>query len=292
MSGALQAVFQNQRSFGYGPPPAPSQLEYTTSGSYSWVVPSGLVSACVLTVGGGGASGSSGSNVSGGGGGGGGLAYVNALSVTPGETLTLVVGAGGVETGGAGGLSEVKRGATVLTQATGGTGGASAVGGGNVIYAPGGTATVGTGGSGGAGGQPLSNTGGGGGGGAAGYSGNGGNGGSGNSDNYPGTAGAGGGGGGGPGYTQGSAGGGGVGILGEGASGAYLGRGADGQGGSGGSNGVRATTAGQITGGSYGGGAGAEEDDTSIAGTRGGVGAVRILWGDGRAFPSTNTGNV
>ena len=66
MSGALQAVFQNQRSFG----PAPGQLEYTTTGTYSWVVPSGLLSACFLTVGGGGGSAESGSNDAGGGGGG------------------------------------------------------------------------------------------------------------------------------------------------------------------------------------------------------------------------------
>ena len=272
-------------SFGV-PPPDPSQLEYTTNGTYSWVVPTGLLSACFLTVGGGGASGSSGANISGGGGGGGGLAYANAVSVTPGETLTVVVGAGGVQTGGSGGLSEVKRGATALTKSTGGVGGHSTVDG---YEAPGGTASVGTGGTGGSGGEPGNNTGGGAGGGAGGYSGNGGNGGARNSDSLPGTAGAGGGGGGGEGGNAGSRGGGGVGLLGQGTSGSY---GAAGNGGSGGTDGVIATTNGQITGGSYGGGAGAEEDDTVIDGTKGGVGAVRIIWGSGRAFPSTNTGNV
>jgi hypothetical protein len=68
-------------------------------------------------------------------------------------------------------------------------------------------------------------------------------------------------------------GGGGVGILGQGANGS-----ANGGGGSGGSNG------GSI-GGAYGGGGGTD-------GNNGGTGAVRIIWGAGRSFPSTNTGNV
>jgi hypothetical protein len=39
----------------------------------------------------------------------------------------------------------------------------------------------------------------------------------------------------------------------------------------------------------YGGG-GAGQDGAN--GGNGGRGAIRILWGDGRFFPSTNTGNV
>jgi hypothetical protein len=39
----------------------------------------------------------------------------------------------------------------------------------------------------------------------------------------------------------------------------------------------------------YGGGGGGA---TSGASRAGGGGAVRIIWGTGRAFPSTNTGNV
>jgi hypothetical protein len=37
MSGALQAVFQNQRSFGT----AASSQSYTAAGTYSWVAPTG-----------------------------------------------------------------------------------------------------------------------------------------------------------------------------------------------------------------------------------------------------------
>jgi hypothetical protein len=58
-------------------------------------------------------------------------------------------------------------------------------------------------------------------------------------------------------------------------------------GGSGGANGVSGGA-----GGAYGGGGGACEDDTNRSGLRGGVGAVRIIWGNGRAYPSTNTADV
>jgi hypothetical protein len=42
------------------------------------------------------------------------------------------------------------------------------------------------------------------------------------------------------------------------------------------------------------GGGGAESGGGSASGylPAGGGGAVRIIWGSGRAFPSTNTGNV
>ena len=49
MSGALQAVFQNQRSFA----PPPGQQAYTTVGTFSFVVPSGVTSVAAVTVGGG-----------------------------------------------------------------------------------------------------------------------------------------------------------------------------------------------------------------------------------------------
>ena len=49
MSGALQAVFQNQRSFGTG---AGSQ-SYTSAGCYSWVAPAGVTSVSVVAIGGG-----------------------------------------------------------------------------------------------------------------------------------------------------------------------------------------------------------------------------------------------
>jgi hypothetical protein len=61
VSGALQAVFQNQRSFGA----APGQQAYTTAGTYSWVAPVGVTKVSVIAVGGGGG----GRNTGGGGGG-------------------------------------------------------------------------------------------------------------------------------------------------------------------------------------------------------------------------------
>jgi hypothetical protein len=51
-------------------------------------------------------------------------------------------------------------------------------------------------------------------------------------------------------------------------------------------------------GGTYGGGGGCGPDPSpgpdnpSITYGIGGAGAVRIIWGTGRSFPSTNTGNV
>ena len=47
------------------------------------------------------------------------------------------------------------------------------------------------------------------------------------------------------------------------------------------------------TGGNYGGGGGGQSDDGSNSiGCNGGDGAVRIIWGSGREFPSTNTADV
>jgi len=68
MSGALQAVFQNQRSFG----PPTSQQAYTTAGTYSWVAPAGVTKVSIVVVGANdGFRGSA-------------LSYKNNISVTPG----------------------------------------------------------------------------------------------------------------------------------------------------------------------------------------------------------------
>lgn len=120
-----------------------------------------------------------------------------------------------------------------------------------------------------------------GGGGAGGYTGNGGVGGAASS---PGVAGAGGGGGSGGGYDavfgSPAGGGGGTGILGQGANGAGgVNMTAGGGGGSGGANGGGGWEGGRGAGGKYGGGGD-------------GTGAVRIIWGAYRSFPSTNTGNL
>ena len=150
---------------------------------------------------------------------------------------------------------------------------------------------------------------GGGGGGAGGYAGNGGNGGSAGSRGAEPTNGNGGGGGGG-GANRGGGGaggpGGGGGVLGQGANGVAgtQSLGANGIPGGAGSGGVGRKYGGGAVGasGSYTanqGGALAYKNNVpvtpgqvvsiSIAGTNG---AVRIIWGPGRAFPSTNTGNV
>jgi len=307
------------------------QQAFTTAGTFTWVVPTGVTSCSVVCVGGG-AGGSSGST--GVAGGGGALAYVNNISLTPGESMTVVVGSGGsrgvwntTSYGQNGSASTFSRSATVLVQANGGNGQLSG-------STAGGTVGVGTGGS---GGQGLY-----GGGGAGGYSGNGGNG-SGTSGGN-GSAGSGGGAGGaadsqdqyialqqtysppnsGPfGSTYqylvircGTGSGGGVGILGSGSNGAAgvsgVRSGGGGGGGSSGSNGSTSTTSGVSDGGAYGGGGATRyeqyfvyEDNTGSevgvdnylsVGTNGASGAVRIIFpatgAVTRSFPSTNTGNL
>ena len=83
-----------------------SNLAYFTStGTTTWTVPQGVTSVSVLAVagGGGGGGGNTASTVgNGGGGGGGGVVYNSSYSVTPGQIITVAVGAGG-SAGGAGG---------------------------------------------------------------------------------------------------------------------------------------------------------------------------------------------
>jgi len=80
----------NQQMLAGGAPVVVGQQAYTTAGSYTWVCPDGVTSVSVVCIGGGGMS----SNISNGGGGGGGLDYVNDISVIPGSSYTVVVGAG------------------------------------------------------------------------------------------------------------------------------------------------------------------------------------------------------
>lgn len=204
------------------------QAIYTTPGTYSWTAPTGVTKVSVVAVGGGGAGQisrgfSSGSMQSAGGGGGGGLGWKNNISVTPGQSYTVVVGAGGVGgtsgtqnparvNGGPGGNSYFANTSTVV-----GYGGS----GGQTSSASGGSYVGDGGGSGGSGYYETSWDAGGGGG-AGGYFGNGGAGG-----RNSGSNGSGGGGGGGSSaeyYFYGSSEsvggyGGGVGIFGAGASG-------------------------------------------------------------------------
>ena len=248
---------------------APGQQVFTSSGTFT--VPAGVTSICAVAVGRGqnGAAGD-GMGMPGRGGEGGTLSYTNALSVTPGESLTVTIA---TSTSGSTGETTLKRSSTVLLAARAGgqTSGQANVG---TSFA-GGTAPAPAGGYGS------------GGGGAGGYSGAGGAGGS---FAGGGSAGSGGsGGGGGSAAAAASGGGGGVGLLGAGSNGAAgIGNGGGGGGGSGGGAGASGGTG--SAGGGYGGGGGG--GDINNAGGSGGGGAVRIIWGAGRSFPSTNTGDV
>tara|TARA_B100000287_G_scaffold428434_1_gene479846 strand:+ start:618 stop:3221 length:2604 start_codon:yes stop_codon:yes gene_type:complete len=299
------------------------QKEYTVVGTYSWTCPADVTSVCVVCVGGGG--GSSG-GAGGAGGAGGGLGWKNNISVTPGQSYTVVVGDGGagVEWSSPGNLTPSGENGgdsyfinTSTVKGGGGQGGPYPVLQGSLGPGVGGDYTGDGGGNGGDGGGAGTGNNGTGGGGAGGYSGNGGNGGNntGGGAGQDGTGGAGGGGGvpssGGNGT---AAGGGGTGIWGEGTSGtgglALSNENAGGRGGSphwmGGMREDPATGArlsgqgryppysqgatlntGDIAGGTYGGGAGAEGGGS--AAYKGASGAVRIIWGAGRSFPSTNT---
>ena len=251
------------------------QVQFTESGTYSWTCPAGVYQISAVCIGGGGRGGIQEFSSSGGAGGGAGLGWKNNISVTPGQSYTVVVGAASQDSyfinnttvkGGKGGNAEDSGTSTF----TGGTGGSY----------------VGDGGGNGGNGGTSGGTDGGGGGGAGGYSGNGGAGGSGGTGVSGGNGSGGAGGGGSDGYFNGSPGpggkGGGTGILGEGASGSGgIGNAqSNGQDGSPGSGGV-ATMFG-------GGGRGSYQNNPST----GGAGAVRLIWGRNRSYPSTNTGDV
>jgi cysteine-rich repeat protein len=277
-------------------PPA-GQAQFTSPGTVLWEVPAGVSKISVLGVGAGGGGGGGTDDSNGGrGGGGGALVFANSVPVTPGEILTLVVGGGGEPgthsaSGKEGGATELRRGATVLLRAAGGSGGGGMAGPGvaggeaNVPALP-----LQTGGGSGGGSGVSGASGGSGGGGAGGYTGTGGAGGT---EMVIGNAGAGGGGAGGDGSNDFGAGaGGGVGLQGLGAngqaqaSGTAL-NGAAGGGGSGGAAGSAGSQGGPGgTGGAFGGGGGGAWDTPNGTGGKGGGGALRFLWGGGRSFPS------
>lgn len=296
-AGSATAVYPNVAS-GTG-------MTNSTTGTFIWTCPSNVYSVSVVAVGGGG----SGGNGAASGGSGGGLGYRNNIPVTPGNTYTVVTGAGGAAsttaTGNPGGNSYFI--STSIVAGFGGGGGLQ----GSSGYVGG---YVGDGGgNGGTGGSSTAYPGGGGG--AGGYAGAGGNGGNGNIGQIsqvggnP-VTGSGGGGGGSSGYDSVygapyAGGGGGVGLLGlgsDGVGGAWVGGGFGiyvGQAGTGGSGGATGGTAtGSIApyggldgtgragvGGAYGGGGGAGESGSGY----GGVGAVRIIWGQSRIFPNDVT---
>lgn len=273
------------------------QQAYTTAGTYSWTAPQGVTSVCVVCVGGGGGgSRNTSADVAGNGG--------DSYFI---DTST-VAGFGGTR----GGPTSGTQGQINATYGRGG--GYVGDGGGNGGYSLNGS-------------NPFY-----GGGGAGGYTGNGGNGGDGNGSGIITVAGGNGSGGGGGGGAWASGGGVGILGQGSNGIGSPTGTaGGVGQptGGSGGGSGVQYPNGNNATGfvgGAYGGGgAGTYEISggggglgwknnipvtpgqsytvvVGAGGTRdpgapafcgaGGSGAVRIIWGADRAFPSTNTGNL
>lgn len=257
------------------PPPTTGQAEYITPGTYSWTAPAGITSVCVVCVGGGGAGFSSSTSSLQASGGGGGLGWKNNITVVPGQSYTVVVGLGGRQASLGGAITNaqdsyfIQANDNAYATGKGGISGTSQTGGiGGVHYGDGG----GNGGN----GVARNSANGAGGGGAGGYSGNGASGintGSGQGVAAPTGSGAGGAGG-----TNGN-GGGGVGIYGRGADG-----GPWGEGGSGGGNGGFYGSSG-----AYGGGG---STHYNIYYAPPADGAVRIIWGPGRAFPATNTGDL
>ena len=74
---------------------AQTTVPFTTPGTTSWTAPAGVTSATVQAWGGGGAGGGATGNPAEGGGGAGGQYAIKVIAVTPGNSYTVVVGAGG-----------------------------------------------------------------------------------------------------------------------------------------------------------------------------------------------------
>jgi len=269
------------------------QIIYTEPGTYTFTVPDNVYHLSAVCIGGGGAGawGQTGREQSGGGGGG--LRFINYLPVTPGEILTVIVGAGGLtpatnnSNGGNGGASNIKRGANTLIEAGGGSGSVY-INGASTGGAGGQGTTIGAGPFGGFVGGSFGGDGGdsdaainGGGGGASGYYGSGGEGASPLFIPVGSASGAFGG------DTDGTiaGGGGGVGLLGGASANTTIAS----QGNFGGTNGGSAGTSGN--GGLYGGGGGGADGNTQPQ-TNGGSGGVRIIWSSNREYPNSRVANI
>jgi hypothetical protein len=72
--------------YGDAPPAPPGQVYFTTFGTHTWTVPAGVTSISVAAVGAGGSA------LGGSGGGGGGLGWKNNIAVTPGQVYTYNIG--------------------------------------------------------------------------------------------------------------------------------------------------------------------------------------------------------
>lgn len=114
--------------------PASGSVTFNTPGTYTWVVPPGVFTATLnMAGGGGGGAGSTEVGNGGGGGGGGGAGFVQneSYAVTPGETITIQVGAGGGGGGFIGRTTEPPPGADGASSSVTGTGGTRVVSGGH-----------------------------------------------------------------------------------------------------------------------------------------------------------------
>ena len=265
---------------------AVGQENFLTAGTYTWTCPTGVFLVSAVCIGGGGhgydqnESGSGGSNVPGGGGG---LGWKNNIPVTPGQTYTVKVGAESYDNLGISGASFTGNGSgdsyfiNASTVFGGGGGVLNYIGGGYIGDGGGeggGTNVVSGVFWGGCGAGGYTGGGGKGGYGTAGYNGTGGGAGGGGATSFP------------------SGGGGGVSVYGQGSNG----QGGSGVSGGGGGSGGTSGTAGsgntgnvRGNGGLYGGGGGCGGSGINGGGGTGGTGAVRLIWGQGRSYPSTLT---
>ena len=101
---------------------AAGDAEYNSGGTYTWTVPAGVTNVSVVCIG---AGGTNGIGNSGQAGGGGALAYRNAITVVPGATGTVVVGASSGRSGNqgqTGGSSSFQYSGTTTTAGGGGGG--------------------------------------------------------------------------------------------------------------------------------------------------------------------------
>ncbi|WP_459213855.1 glycine-rich domain-containing protein, partial [Pseudomonas lactis] len=93
---------------------------WTVPGTYEWVVPKGVKSICAVAIGGGGGRNITSSRT----GGGGATGYANNIAVSPGQIITVVVGAAGINgsstTATAGGDSYLAIELTKFVEAPGG----------------------------------------------------------------------------------------------------------------------------------------------------------------------------
>lgn len=285
------------------------QQQYTSAGNYTWVCPPDVYQVSVVCIGGGGAGQDNWANPAGGGAG---LGWKNNISVVPGVSYSVAVGAGGTSSPSSG-AGQMKGGSSYFKDATTvcGKGGGNRSG--NNSYADGPNSNDTSGGGyvgdgGGAGGHASNYQGGGG---AGGYRYRGGNGYESSFPNYQ-NDGAGAGGGGYYSSTYGTGAGGGTGLNGEGplngGQPAYnpwqgyttsLSSGAGGSGRAGGSNGMygenpwsgTGQSSSNIEGGYHGGGGGGPGTSWPSASGNGGRGGVRIIWGPpgNRSYPSNAT---